>query len=64
MSDDVKYYNNVKYEKKVLVWIAISPKGMTPAFIIPSGQELGVIKAGVKTYLQRKMFSKNTTSIY
>ena len=38
MSGNVKYYNKAKHEKKVIVWIAISSKGMTPAFIMSSGQ--------------------------
>ena len=37
-SGNVKYYKKTKYEKKVMVWITISPKRMTPAFIMPSGQ--------------------------
>ena len=37
-SDYLKYYNKVKYEKRVMVWVAISPKGMTPVFIMLNGQ--------------------------
>jgi len=32
--ESVKYKYEIKYEKKVLVWIAISPKGMTEPFFL------------------------------
>lgn len=35
--DDVKYYYKAKYEKKILVWICISPKGVSKPLFIPSG---------------------------
>jgi len=35
--ENVKNKYEIKYEKKVLVWIAISPKGMTEPFFRESG---------------------------
>ena len=34
--DTVKYIDKAKYEQKVLVWVAISPKGYSQIFIRPS----------------------------
>jgi hypothetical protein len=34
----VKYVKKAKYEKKLLVWAAISSKGISKIFIVPSGQ--------------------------
>ena len=34
--DSVKYYDKAKYEDKLLVWVAISPAGMSKCFIVPS----------------------------
>ena len=34
---DVKYIEKAKYEQKVLVWVAISPKGKSQIFMRPSG---------------------------
>ena len=34
--DDVKYYDKAKYEAKILVWVAISPAGISSSFILPS----------------------------
>ena len=35
--DDVKHFNKAKYEPKVVVWIAISPKGLSKPYFRPSG---------------------------
>ena len=35
--NDVKHYDKSKYEPKVLVWLAISTKGVSKIFIRPSG---------------------------
>ncbi|KAL4501519.1 hypothetical protein ABPG72_018570 [Tetrahymena utriculariae] len=35
--DDTKYYYKSKYEQKVLMWIAISPRGVSKPFFLPSG---------------------------
>jgi hypothetical protein len=32
----VKYYDNAKYEDKVLVWLAMSPAGLSEFYIVPS----------------------------
>ena len=42
----VKNKYKTKYEKKVLVWIAISPKGMTKSFFGESGVNISS-KSGV-----------------
>ena len=34
---NVRYKKKAKFEKKVLVWLAISPKGMSEAFFVPAG---------------------------
>ena len=34
--DSVKYYDQAKYEAKLLVWVAISPAGISDCFIVPS----------------------------
>lgn len=36
----VKYVKKAKYEKKLLVWAAISSKGISKIFIVPSGQAI------------------------
>lgn len=46
-SDDVRYRTKKKFEPKVLVWIAISPRGMSRPFFVKRG--LGVDQ---KIYLQ------------
>ncbi len=33
---DVKYYDKAKYEEKVLVWLAMSPAGLSEFYIVPS----------------------------
>ena len=35
-NDSVKYYDKAKYEAKLLVWVAISPAGISECFIVPS----------------------------
>jgi len=35
--DVVKHYDKAKYEPKVLVWLAISPKGLSKPYFRPSG---------------------------
>ena len=35
-ANDVKYYNKAKYEPKLLVWLAISPAGISDFYILPS----------------------------
>ena len=35
--DDIKHFDKAKYEPKVLVWIAISPKGLSKPYFRPSG---------------------------
>jgi hypothetical protein len=35
--DVVKDYDKAKYEPKVLVWLVISPKGMSKPYFRPSG---------------------------
>jgi hypothetical protein len=35
--EDARYKKQSKFEKKVLVWIAISPKGMSSAYFLPAG---------------------------
>lgn len=35
--ENVRYKKQAKFEKKVLVWLAISPRGMSEAFFVPSG---------------------------
>jgi transposase len=37
-SSKVRYVRKAKYEKKLLVWVAISSKGISNIFIVPSGQ--------------------------
>ena len=37
-SSKVRYVRKAKYEKKLLVWAAISSKGISNIFIVPSGQ--------------------------
>ena len=32
----MKYYDKAKYEAKILVWVAISPAGISSSFILPS----------------------------
>jgi hypothetical protein len=34
---DVKFYKKQKFEKKIMIWIAMSPKGLSSPFFIPSG---------------------------
>jgi transposase len=34
---EVKYYFKKKYEKKIMLWIAISPRGLSPPFFVPAG---------------------------
>jgi transcriptional regulator with XRE-family HTH domain len=36
--DSVKLKRVAKYEQKLLVWVAISPSGMSKHYIVPSGQ--------------------------
>ena len=38
--DDVKYIDKAKYEEKVLVWVAISPKGNSQIYMRPSGMAI------------------------
>ena len=38
--DDVKHYDKAKYEPKVLVWMAISSKGMSKIYVRPSGMAI------------------------
>ena len=38
--DDVKHFNKAKYEPKVVVWIAISPKGLSKPYFRPSGMAI------------------------
>ena len=35
-ANDVKYYDKAKYEPKLLVWVAISPAGISDFYIVPS----------------------------
>ena len=42
--DDVKHFDKAKYEPKVLVWIAISPKGLSKPYFRPSEVEWLLIK--------------------
>ncbi len=35
--ENVRYKKQAKFEKKVMVWEAISPKGMTDAYYVPAG---------------------------
>ena len=35
---NVRYVKKTKYEKKLLVWVAISSKGISEIFMLPSGQ--------------------------
>ena len=35
--DDAKFNFKAKYEKKLLVWLCISPKGVSKPFFVPSG---------------------------
>ena len=38
--DEVKYAHRQKFESKLLVWLAISPKGVTKPFFAPSGMAI------------------------
>ncbi len=38
--DHVKYYDKAKFEKKLLVWVAMSSKGMSGIKIIPNGKAI------------------------
>jgi transposase len=59
--DDVRYKYAEKYEKKVLVWLAISPKGRTKALILKSKMAINksvylkkCIKARLMPFLNKK----------
>ena len=39
-SDEVKTKRKNKYEKKLLVWVAFSEKGLSICYIVPSGQAI------------------------
>lgn len=51
---DVKYKYAKKYESKLLVWLAISPKGVTKPFFAPSGMAINqhTYLAIIQNYLE------------
>ena len=52
--DIVKYYDVAKFEKKLLVWMAISPRGITSIYIGPSGQAVNQ-EIYLKECLQKRL---------
>ena len=69
--DDVKHYYKSKYEEKVLVWVAISPKGISSALFRKSGLavnskvylDLCILKRLV-TFLNKHYKSSNNSYVF
>ena len=50
----VKYYSKVKFEKKLLVWICISVRGVSSVFFVPSGMAINQ-EVYLKSCIQRRL---------
>ena len=47
-AENVKYSKKAKYEKKIMIWIAISPMGVSQPYYVPSGMAINK-----ETYLKK-----------
>ena len=59
-NDDVKYNFKSKYEKKLLVWMCISTRGMWKPFFVPSGMAVNqdayldmIIKRHLEPFIEK-----------